>query len=203
MIAIQLRHNIGEVKARVKQLRDEITDKAAAAALNKTADKARTAMTRAITGEFNIKAAEVRSSLSVSRASLKLGRLDAVLSAFGSRKRNGRALNLIHFLERSVTMAQARRRRKDGTLGQLGFRIKKGGPIKFLKGAFIGNKGRTVFIREGRSRLPIKALQTIDVPQMFNTKRINKAVVETIEREFPIEFERAARLFTDRFNSAR
>ena len=42
------------------------------------------------------------------------------------------------------------------------------------------------------SRLPITAVQTIDVPQMFNQRRINAAVVRTMLARFPAIFEREA-----------
>lgn len=201
MIALNLRWNIDQVMRDVQGLRADVTDQAAAAALNKTADKARTAMTREITSEFMLQASVVRNVLEVSRASKRLDKLVAVLRAFGSSSKRGRSLNLIRFLEKSVTLAEVRRRRKTGTLNALRFRIRKGQGPKMIPGAFVGNKGRTIFQRVGKSRLPIKAVQTIDVPQMFNTRRINARVIELIEREFPIEFERAAKLFTDRFNA--
>ena len=90
-----------------------------------------------------------------------------------------------------MTLAEGRRRNKAGTQNQLRFQIKKVGGKKIISGAFIGNKGRTVFIRETGDRLPIKALSTIDVPQMFNTRRIKKRVIKRIEKELPIEFDRA------------
>lgn len=203
MIALNLRWNIDQVMRDVRGLRADITDQAAAAALNKTADKARTAMTREITSEFMLQASMVRNVLEVSRASKRLDKLVAVLRAFGSSSKRGRSLNLIRFLEKSVTLAEVRRRRKTGTLNTLRFRIRRGQGPKMIPGAFVGNKGRTIFQRVGKSRLPIKGVQTVDVPQMFNTRRINARVVELIQREFPIEFERAAKLFTDRFNARR
>ena len=64
-----------------------------------------------------------------------------------------------------------------------------------IRGAFIGNKGRTVFIRTTDKRLPIQALQTIDVGQMFNQKRINARVVAAINTKFPELFARESKFF--------
>ena len=97
-------------------------------------------------------------------------------------------------------MTEGRRRNKSGTQKKLRFKITRHGAAQTIKVAFIGNKGRTVFHRTGSGRTPIEAVSTIDVPQMFNTKRINKRVIERIQREFPVEFERAARHVIDRFN---
>jgi len=56
-------------------------------------------------------------------------------------------------------------------------------------------------VRVGKERLPIKALTTIDVAQMFNTKRINAKVVQMIEAKFPTIFANEVRYYTERFNA--
>jgi hypothetical protein len=188
-------------------LREDLSDKAASAALNKIGAKAQTEMKRAITAEYNLKSNEVSSRLSLSRANKN--NLRVALDPFASGRR-GRSLNLIHFLEKKVTMAQARRRAKGGKLYAVGlhgqmlpilyFKIKKNGPAKPIPGTFIGNNGRTVFMRVGKSRLPIKAKATIDVPQMFTAKKTQDRVLAVINREMPIEFDRAIKLVLDKFN---
>ena len=74
---------------------------------------------------------------------------------------------------------------------QLGFQIKRGGGLKQIPGAFVGNKGRTIFRRTGKSRLPIEPVQVIGVAQMFNSKTINQRVMAKIEAEFGVELRRA------------
>lgn len=178
----------------------EMADKVLAAALNKTAEKARTEVTRAVTAEYNIKSSQVRNALELRRASARAGKLQAVIEIFGSRNRRGRALNVIHFLERKVTLAEGRRRAKRGALRDLHFKFKRGGGLKPINGAFIGNLGRTVFRRVGKSRLPIEPVQVIDVPQMFGSRKISNRVRERIEREFPVEIKRAMNYFLMRFS---
>jgi len=197
MISLSVKTNFPDVQRQLDNLRRDIGDQATAMALNKVADKGRTEMKRAITDEFNISSAEVSAALRIRRASAKGYNLVAVLEAFNNNK--GRSLNLIHFVERKVTLAEARRRLKRGTLQQIGFKIKKTGGIKTIPGAFIANNGRTVFIREGKDRLPIKPLQVINISQMFNTRRINQRVIAKIQQEFPVEFERAMRVVLERF----
>jgi hypothetical protein len=196
MIKIDIRTNFPDVQRTLRNLRTDIADRAVTAALNKTADKARTEMRRGIVSEFDIKAKDVNPRITVQGASAKTGKLTAILEALpGSRR--GRSRNVVAFLRRRVSLAQARKGK------QLGFRFKRGGPVKQIEGAFVGNQGRTVFIRQqGAKRLPIKALQVIDVGQMFNTRRIQAKVVARIEREFPVEFNRAVRLYLERFNRA-
>jgi hypothetical protein len=65
------------------------------------------------------------------------------------------------------------------------------GDTTLKNGAFIGNKGRTVFQRTGNTRLPIKPVQVIGVGQMFNFKPINARVKKKIEAEFATEMTRA------------
>lgn len=199
---INVTTNFPEVSRRLSELQDGVRGAALSSAINKTLDQAKTAMVRGITAEFNVKAAYVRERLRVVRASKKGGLFSIEGSLRGGSDRK-RSANIIAFVEQSVSFAQAKKRRRDGTLGQLFVKVKRNGPKKPLKGAFIGNKGRTVFQRVGKSRLPIAPVQVIDVGQMFNTKRINAAVIATMKAKFPEVFEREARFYTDRFNRPR
>lgn len=195
MLKVDVRHNIDQVLREVGTVQRNIRDRAIGAALNKTIAKCKTEATRAITDEYMLQAGQVRPALDITKASARLGNFVAIITPFGSRSRRGRSLNLIHFVERKVTLAEARRRAKRGTLKQIGFRIKRKGGTKQLPGIFIANKGRTVFRRRGKARLPIEPVQTIDVPGMFSARRINARVVTVAEREFPIEFARALKAF--------
>jgi hypothetical protein len=190
MAVISVKTNFKEVQKQLNQLDIKIQQKVVPAALNKVAKKASTEMVRGITQEFNIKRADVSKRIRIIRAGRKLDQWAAAIDPFKSSRR-GRSLNLIRFLEKKVSLAEGKRRKKTGNQNQLRFQIKKVGGKKIITGAFIGNKGRTVFIRETDDRLPIKALSTIDVPQMFNTRKIKRRVIDRINRDLPIEFERA------------
>jgi minor tail protein Z (GPZ) len=189
-VVISIKNDFKDVAKQLSRLQTKVQQKVVPAALNKVAKKAKTEMTRAITSEFAIKADEVRSRLRILRAGKSFDKWAASLDPFAKNKR-GRSLNLIRFLEKSVSLSEGKKRKKAGSQGDLRFQIKRIGGKKIIKGAFIGNRGRTVFIREGDERLPIKALSTIDVPQMFNTRRINDRVVAKIRRELLIEMDRA------------
>lgn len=189
-----------ELKRKIDLLPTEMRDKAIRPAINKVADKGTAELTRAITDEYAVKANEVRNAVWVRKAHGDL--LEAVVTVFGSAKRRGRSLNLIHFLAavqaagkahavRGKRVSKADRAALDQ---QLGFLIKKAGGIKKIEGAFIGNKGRTVFIREGKGRLPIKPLQVIGFSQMFNSKRVSARVMKKINDELPVEVDRAVAL---------
>ena len=191
---INVRTNFPEIAAKLDQLPENIGHKALVRAMNKTVEQGRSEMARKISREFMVTQAKARERLSIERAYVKGGTLhfQATLRA-GWRHPKGRSMNLIHFVEKNTTLAQARKRAKAGTLNQLHFQIKRSGGKKVIKGAFVGNKGRTVFIREGKSRLPIKAVNTIDIPQMFNTKRINTVVRQVMLNRLGANFKRELR----------
>ena len=191
--------NFPKVQAALDALQADVRDRALASAINKTLEQAKTGMVREITAEFNVKAAYVRDRLRIRKAFFK-ARFEIEGSLIGGKAGAKRSANIIAFVERVVTLAEGKRRAKAGTREQLFVRIKKGGPAVPLKGAFIGNDGRTVFERVGKSRLPIKPVQVIDVAQMFNTRRINAKVVQLMRDKFPDIFAREARFYTDRFN---
>lgn len=166
--------------------------------VNRAAAQGETEMRRQITAEYALTAAKVRERLKVRRATAAANRF--VMEAFLEATNGRRSMNLINFMEKSITLAQARKRQRAGEGGtqnlrnggtntkalELRFKIKRVGDKQVIKGAFLGNKGRTVFKRVGDDRLPIKALQTIDVPQMFNAKTLNAAVVRKIKEVLPV-----------------
>lgn len=192
MVMLTIKTDFQGVQNRLNQISADLQKRVIPAALNKTIAKANTSMVREITSTYNIKAVDVRARLRVIRATKDFKKWKAILDPFAGGKR-GRALNVIKFAEKKITLAEGRRRAKAGTADQLRFQIKKTGGKKTIQGAFIGNKGRTVFERTGDARLPIKPVTTIDVPQMFNTRRINAVVVKRINDELAIEFDRAIR----------
>lgn len=193
MIKISIRDNFPEVKRALAQLPKQIADKAMVRAMNTTITQAKPAMAQQITKEFRVTSAQVKERLVVQKAIARAGllRFEAMLSA--KNKAKGRSMNLIAFQSGLLTKRTAKKAGKADAVGQIGFQIKRTGGRKVIPGAFIGNKGRTVFIRVGKARLPIKALSTIDIPQMFNTKRINEVVVATMLKRFEANFNRELR----------
>lgn len=195
------------VRRSLARLQSDLRDKAMSAALNKVAAKANTEIKRAVTSEFNISAGEVANAITLRKA--RGSDLQATLQIFGSRRKRGRSLNVVHFMEKSITMAEAKRRSKKGQLygigrgGRLlpvlGFKFKRGGGTKQIEGAFLANKGRTVFVRTGDKRLPIKPVQMIGVSQMFSAERIKQRVMERIDREMVVEVDRAVKMVLARF----
>lgn len=208
---ISIKDNFPDIMRQVNGMTEQLRARVMAGAVNKTLDQAKTQMVREIAGEYSLKAGEVRQELAVVRASYRAGNivLSGVLQAKGKRSRN-----IIRFIERVVSLAEGRRRKSAGTQRELRFHIKRGGGKESLPGAFIGNKGRTVFRRIPGSVAPsrakyagtqhaeaIEAISTIYVPSMFNAKRINLAVQRAIVERFPAIFEREARYILARFGA--
>lgn len=205
MIKIDVRGDFG--KSMLDRVQRDLRPKVIQPALNKMADKVKADLARAIPEEFNVKAAEVRSAVDIRRA--RSSSLDAVVTIFGSASKRGRSMNLIHFL--AAVQATGRAIKVRGAKGkkselaalqkQLGFLIKKGGGLKKIEGAFLGNKGRTIFMRVGNDRLPIKPVQVIGFSQMFKSRKIERRILDTIGREMPIEIDRAIKMVLARSGS--
>lgn len=212
MAFLSIKTNFPDVERSLRGLEEDIRRKATASALNKTVDQARVQMQRQIASEFNVSVAYVRERLKVRRA-FAAGQLVLSAELDATRRGKGRSANIIAFVENKVTLADARRRAKDGTLRVLRVKVKRG-QSKQLPGAFIANKGRTVFKREPGTKMKsreygkqhgeqIEPVQTIDVGQMFNTTRINQAVLRYVQANLRRIFEREAAFFAGRFNRAR
>jgi hypothetical protein len=201
-MALAVTYDTKAAKDMLERLPEELRDKAARQAANKTADKAKTEMKRQIVAVYNLKSADVGGALAVRAASAKAGgTMSASLyptTLSGSRK--GRAMNVVRFLEQKTTLGEAKKRGKAGTLSDLFFQFKMSGGKKTIKptGAksapFLGNKGRTVFRRTGPGRLPIEPVQVIDLPQMFNTRALNESVLRKAATDLVVETERAVNL---------
>ncbi len=183
---------VEQIKRKLGALGGIERNRATVMALNKTAAKGRSEVDRQVRARFAIKAREVRSSVRVIRAGG--GRFEAVVEIFGSPSRRGRSMNMIHFYRGVMSMAALKRagvKAKRGAKRPLKFQIKRGAAPVAVKGAFVGNKGRTIFQRTGGKRLPIKPVQVIGVAQMFNTRSVRAQVMEKLRRDLAIEVDRA------------
>lgn len=198
MIQISLRNNFPDVKRKLQGLADDVANKVLGRAMNKSIDQGRTRMVKEISAEFRVTQSAVKQRLSVQHVMTRKGnvrmtvRLEA-RRAGGLHGNDERGMNLINFV-----IGGQPKRSKRGSMRQLSFQIKRTGGRKQIPGAFITTNKKTngtaVFIREGKSRYPIKTITTIDVAQMFNTRRINKAVVSSILDNFEKNFQRELRV---------
>lgn len=202
MIRLSIRHNFPDVARQMNRLPERVASKATVRALNKTVDQGKAEMARVISSEFRVGVGDAKRRLSVTHARFKgTLQLEAALEATrpaGLYGTDARGMNLIHF----VVGGQPKRTTK-GKMRQLSIQIKRSGGRKQLKGAFIAtNKqtgGKAVFIREGKERMPIATKTTIDIPQMFNTKRLNQAVREVMLKRFATNFDREVKAILQGF----
>lgn len=197
---LSIETNFPEVQRSLDRLRADIADTVRVRAVNRTMEQARTAMSREIRQDYAVSASYVRERLFIARAVFRGGRFAAEATLTGSGSGRGkRAANVIAFGARQV---------KKG----VSVLIRKGQGRKVIQAAFIANEGRTVFTRVPGTVMAerakyrgtkhahqIKAVQTIDVPQMFNSKRVSRAVIRVIEERFPVVYAREARWAIDRF----
>ena len=88
MVAISIKTNFPQIGTQLKALGDDIATKAVISAINKTIAQGRTAMIRAITDEFAIKAGDVRPQILITRARFikRAQEASATLEAFGRRR---------------------------------------------------------------------------------------------------------------------
>lgn len=194
MTTISVRNNFPAIAAQLDRLGRDVGDKAVVRALNTTIVQGRTQMARQISSEFRVSVGTAKERLKVFKASARGGATRYIAQLEATKRGKGRSMNMIAFVTKGkVSKASAKRNGRTDLAGQLQFQIKRGGGKKAIKGAFIGNGGRTVFIRTGKERLPIKALNTIDIPQMFNTRRVNNVVKRVMLDKFPANFQRELR----------
>lgn len=188
MTVITIRDNFPEVAAKLKRLGNDIGNKALVRSLNATIDHGKTQMARTISQEFRITVGAAKDRLKVSKASAKGANVRFEVQLEPTRPAKGRGMNLIHFVTRIP------KRTKKGMLGQVQLQIKRQGGRKTIKGAFVATNRKTtgtaLFVRTSKSRYPIKTLTTVDIPQMFNTKRINATVVKVMREQFEKNFNR-------------
>ncbi len=202
MIKMSVTADLKAVRDQLRKLERGLREQAIAAALNRTAEQAKTAATRDITSAYNLQSAYVRGRIRIRRVSARSGTLEVTLSAPGKR-----SSNLIRFAERKVTLAEGRRRTKQGTHGVY-VKVRRKGQLILIKGGFIANQGRTVFHRikgqymkdrinrKGNSKhaQALEALTSIDVPQaMFSdvgVKNLKRAVDQIFPKRLAHEIQR-------------
>lgn len=174
MIGLDVRSDAKRVIAEISALNRQIVDKATLRAINRALDTAQTVGNRKIRETYNIKARAVRAAMKKRRANAR--------SLFARLEVSGALIPLIEFDARWT------RTTKIGA----SFRVKKGGPRRRIRGAFIGVHGATgarqVFVRRGAERYPIKTLRSLALPQAFLSRAViggvDAAVAESFEKNF-------------------
>jgi hypothetical protein len=174
MLGIDVRSNAKAVIAEIDGLLYGGQRRAIARALNRAADGVHTDAALEIRAIYKVKKATVDKAFTTQRATP-----DSHVAIVTVR---GRPLSLAGF--------DARQTRKGVTVNVKGTR-------KLIPGAFIrqlkdarGDEYKVVFIRQGKARYPLKALKTIDVPGIFSTAAVLRAVNAAAFQRFEVELPR-------------
>jgi hypothetical protein len=171
-VKVDVRSNIGEVLAdfRAESANIEV---ATYRALNRSLDSSATETSREIRKVYNLRDRAVKAAITKYRASKN--RLFAQLKIEGAR------IPLIEF------DARWRQGQKVGAT----VKVLVGGGRKAVPGAFIASArfGEAVFRRVGKTRLPIRALRSVSIPQAFDNKRVVDAVQQIAIAVFEKNFE--------------
>ena len=200
---MDVRHNFGDVGKRLDALREDLRNVATVRALNKVVEGARGRMATEVSAEYRITKREANENLRTEKASAKAGKFFMSARLFAPSRKKGRGFNMIRFVVGAKIKGGWGKR-------QLKIQVKRSGFKAQYTGAFIGNGGRTVFARidgaakvkaesgahVGKWRQPIKSVTTVDVPQMFNTKRVNKRVRDYIAQRAPIVLQQEINFVT-------
>ncbi len=124
---IEVQHTFGNIAKQLQKLQDDIQNKGLAQTVNAFAFEAQRNMATEIAAEFNITRREAFKYLRIDKATAKAGGRWLIARLYAPLRKKGRGFNLIRFVEKKVTFAEMRRRKKAGTLAQLRVQIKRGG----------------------------------------------------------------------------
>ena len=151
-------------------------------ALNKTAVSGKSNAKNLIHSDFNITKGAISEKIHVKNASSN--RLEAQINASGKR---------LSLIEGRFGVFE---RRPKGVF----VKIKRGGMRSRLPSAFLGRKGggtgqRTVFVRLGQARLPIRPVTTVSIPYMLRlqTRELEVFLRDKMRKTFfqELNFERS------------
>lgn len=166
-LSINFQSNIKSVERSLSQVQRKVITPATNAALNNTGRTVVKEIRSAVAKDTGLKVGEIKERMKVRKSSFKNLSVEVFMS--------GRWFNLIRF--------KAKQTKK-------GVRAKAWGETKLYKGAFIGNRGRTVFARTSKKRLPIKALVGPNPAVEFNKRIVTTTFQSSVTKRFKTVFER-------------
>jgi hypothetical protein len=171
-VGVNVSNDAAAFRAAITEFKDRDIKRAVAIALNRTADRVRAEAVRRIRQTYRIQQRELNRGFTIRRA--WAGNLQSLVYA------SGRPLNVIGFEARQT---------KNG----VSVNIK--GTRKVIRHAFIARLPNYtgVFMRKGKSRFPIKAIRTVDVPGLFESQIVKHALASVAVDAFRLELGRSVR----------
>lgn len=184
---LDVRHDLDRVKKELRHIQKTIPA-AMSAALNKTAAGVRTDAGGPLAKLTGLGVNTVKQAIKLRKASP--GQLMAILEA------RERPLNMIRFMSAGQKRAMASRSKKrGGKVLKIGGARKApwGKPREYKPGAaiFIGNSGRTVFVRESKRRGDIHGMWGPSLPREMVRGEIRAATLSSFRRRWNLEIDRA------------
>ena len=179
---VGITHNL-EALARVfdpKKIKD-----AEHIAINKTTQKTRTQVSKAVRARYVVTAKDVSSTVKITKTTDDVaGRILMY---------TGKKLSLNKF-----SLKKVKTRKRGDRRGGVSVKVLRKGKRKVIRGkygfgAFLApaGGGLKVFERMSKSRLPIKRVSGLAIPQMVTHKSVINALYQTVEAVYPEELDRA------------
>lgn len=159
-----------EVEKALKEA-PKAAEKAAIRTLNRTADKARVAASKAVRETYNIKAGDLSKSVKITRASQS--KLETVLTIVG------KPVGLIAFAARKIAKGVTYKILKSSGRDRL--------PHAFIATMKSGHRG--VFERTGKARLPIRERKFITMPSVWKSKKVMSVIERVVNTEIVKEWK--------------
>lgn len=165
-LELKIKQDIAAIDRHLFKTQTKTIKRAATSAINKVLIKVKTTASKEIREKASFKASEINKVFRVRRATWS--RMTASITA------PGYAPNLIRYkavqTKKGVKASPMKKRHE-------------------FKGAFIANRGRTVFVRRGKERLPVKAVYGPSLKREFTRQVIKKAMDRRGEKEWSKEFD--------------
>ena len=176
------------IKELMETLNAKVIQAAANSAINKVADQAKTAASRQIRQEYNIKASDLSNNLRVTTRSSG-SRLEAIITGF----KRGAALSMFGAKQIGVSLSKKAfrytRKATDGRGGAVSVEVIRGqrktlsgDPKPFMTRFKSGHVA--VMQREGKSRLPVKQLLGPGIAHLLGSRKIMDGIRKTVNQKF-------------------
>lgn len=176
MLNISVKHDMKRLAKTLDKKQRKDLPKVIVSALNKTVANVKVAVAKDITASTGIAAAKVKPHLDVRKAT----RAQRIATITASK----RTFNLIRFATPAAIQRSLQHR---GTGLKAKAWSKK---AKEFPGVFVGNQGRTAFVRTGAGR-KIRAAHGPSIPRAMVSAKVAKHTRALIPKRFRINFEHA------------
>lgn len=170
-LSISVKHDIKELQKKLDRTQRRQIPKVVSAALNKTRANVVTAVKKDVAAHTGVIQKDIKAALSEDKATPLRLRTSIIAKK--------RTFNLIRF----VSGRQAK--------AATGLKAKAfGSKARIFRGTFIGNKGRTAFVRKNQAdpRSKIRAAHGPSIPRAMVSDKVSKNTRQTIAKRFPINF---------------